>query len=44
MQVCLEVMGIGTGSDNWFVKDLPLFIAFVVLAAYTYSSGLRRPR
>ena len=31
------------GSDNWFVKDLPLFIAFAVLAAYTYSSGLRAP-
>jgi SSS family solute:Na+ symporter len=43
MQVVLEVMGIGTGSDNWFVKDLPLFVAFLVLAAYTYSSGLRAP-
>ena len=43
MQVVLEVMGIGTDSDNWFVKDLPLFIAFAVLAAYTYSSGLRAP-
>ena len=43
MQVVLEVMGIGGDSDNWFVKDLPLFIAFVVLAAYTYSSGLRAP-
>ena len=43
MQVVLQVMGIGTGSSNWFVKDLPLFIAFVVLAAYTYSSGLRAP-
>jgi solute:Na+ symporter, SSS family len=43
MQVVLQVMGIGTGSDSWFVKDLPLFIAFVVLAAYTYSSGLRAP-
>ncbi|MDF1604381.1 sodium:solute symporter [Nocardioides sp. YIM 152315] len=43
MQVVLEVMGVGTDSDNWFVKDLPLFIAFVVLAAYTYSSGLRAP-
>ena len=43
MQVVLQVMGIGTGSDNWFVKDLPLFIAFAVLAAYTYSSGLRAP-
>ena len=43
MQVVLEVMGIGSGSDNWFVKDLPLFVAFAVLAAYTYSSGLRAP-
>ena len=43
MQVVLEVMGIGTDTDNWFVKDLPLFLAFAVLAAYTYSSGLRAP-
>ncbi|MCW2792239.1 MAG: Na+/solute symporter [Nocardioides sp.] len=43
MQVVLEVMGIGSDSDNWLVKDLPLFIAFAVLAAYTYSSGLRAP-
>jgi SSS family solute:Na+ symporter len=43
MQVVLEVMGIGTDSDNWVIKDIPLFIAFVVLAAYTYSSGLRAP-
>jgi len=43
MQVVLQVMGIGSENDNWFVKDLPLFIAFAVLAAYTYSSGLRAP-
>lgn len=43
IEVVLQVMGIGTDSDNWFVKDLPLFIAFAVLAAYTYSSGLRAP-
>ncbi len=43
IEVVLEVMGIGTDDSNWFVKDLPLFIAFVVLAAYTYSSGLRAP-
>ncbi|KQW47705.1 sodium:solute symporter [Nocardioides sp. Root1257] len=43
MQVVLQVMGIGTDTGSWFVKDLPLFIAFVVLAAYTYSSGLRAP-
>ncbi|GAA1159752.1 monocarboxylate uptake permease MctP [Nocardioides aquiterrae] len=44
MQVVLQVMGIGADeTSNWFVKDLPLFVAFVVLAAYTYSSGLRAP-
>jgi SSS family solute:Na+ symporter len=43
MQVVLEVMGLQSSSDNWFIKDLPLFIAFVILAAYTYSSGLRAP-
>ena len=43
IQVVLEVMGIGTGGGSWVSKDLPLFIAFAVLAAYTYSSGLRAP-
>ncbi len=43
MQVVLDVMGLKPDSDNWFLKDLPLFVAFVVLAAYTYSSGLRAP-
>ncbi|HET6699506.1 MAG TPA: sodium:solute symporter, partial [Nocardioidaceae bacterium] len=43
IQVVLEVMGIGTNGDSWFARDLPLFIAFAVLAAYTYSSGLRAP-
>ncbi|HVX46378.1 MAG TPA: sodium:solute symporter [Mycobacteriales bacterium] len=42
IQAVLEVMGLG-GSGNAFSKDLPLFIAFAVLAAYTYSSGLRAP-
>ena len=43
IQVVLDVMGMGQDSDNWIVKDMPLFIAFVILAAYTYSSGLRAP-
>ena len=43
IQVVLDVMGMGQDSANWFVKDLPLFVAFIVLAAYTYSSGLRAP-
>ena len=42
IQAVLEVAGIG-GSDNWLAQDLPLFVAFAVLAAYTYSSGLRAP-
>ncbi|EDY44217.1 monocarboxylate uptake permease MctP [Streptomyces sp. SPB074] len=44
IQAVLDVMGVGGGEDtNWFVKDLPLLIAFAVLAAYTYSAGLRAP-
>ncbi|HEX8780433.1 MAG TPA: sodium:solute symporter, partial [Nocardioides sp.] len=43
IQVVLDVMGMGQDSDNWVIKDLPLFVAFVILAAYTYSSGLRAP-
>jgi solute:Na+ symporter, SSS family len=42
IQSVLQVAGF-SGNGNWFLKDLPLFIAFLVLAAYTYSSGLRAP-
>jgi solute:Na+ symporter, SSS family len=42
IQAVLEVTGLG-GSGNIIAKDLPLFIAFAVLAAYTYASGLRAP-
>ena len=42
IQAVLEVVGLGSG-DSVVAKDLPLFIAFVLLAAYTYSSGLRAP-
>jgi SSS family solute:Na+ symporter len=42
IQAVLDTMGLG-GSGNWFIRDLPLIIAFAVLAAYTYSSGLRAP-
>lgn len=38
----LTVLGLGGGA-NGFVQDLPLIIAFVVLAAYTYTAGLRAP-
>ena len=40
LEAVLRTMGInGTG----FVGHLPLFIAFLVLALYTYKSGLRAP-
>ncbi|MEY9935959.1 monocarboxylate uptake permease MctP [Streptacidiphilus sp. MAP5-3] len=41
IQAVLTTMHVG-GSSGWS-KDLPLLIAFAVLAAYTYSSGLRAP-
>jgi solute:Na+ symporter, SSS family len=41
MQVVIEAMGIG-GSGG-VAGDLPLVIAFVILAVYTYTSGLRAP-
>ncbi len=40
MQVVIGAMGVETSG---FVGDLPLIIAFVILAAFTYSSGLRAP-
>jgi solute:Na+ symporter, SSS family len=40
LQVVIGAMGVtGTG----LAADLPLLIAFVILAAFTYSSGLRAP-
>ncbi len=40
LQVVIGGMGVsGTG----YTGDLPLVIAFIVLAAFTYSSGLRAP-
>src|SRR3982751_567365 len=42
IQAVLAVAGVG-GSGGWLAKDLPLLIAFVLLAAYTYTSGLRAP-
>jgi solute:Na+ symporter, SSS family len=38
----LIVLGVGS-SSNTFLKDLPLIIAFIILAAYTYLAGLRAP-
>ncbi|MGH3366463.1 MAG: monocarboxylate uptake permease MctP [Nocardioidaceae bacterium] len=44
IQVVLDVMGLGGDANaSLLERELPLVIAFVVLAAYTYSSGLRAP-
>ena len=40
LQVVIGAMGV-TGQG--FTGDIPLIIAFVILAAFTYSSGLRAP-
>src|SRR6202042_2097716 len=39
----LTAMGIGGTSANPLIRDLPLIIAFAVVAAYTYLAGLRAP-
>jgi len=36
------IAGMGVQSIGW-LADLPLVIAFIVLAAFTYTSGLRAP-
>jgi solute:Na+ symporter, SSS family len=42
IKAVLAVLGLGSGA-NAFTQDLPLIIAFAVLAAYTYTAGLRAP-
>jgi len=42
IQAVLDSVGFG-GNSNAVIRDLPLLLAFAVLAAYTYSSGLRAP-
>jgi SSS family solute:Na+ symporter len=40
MQVVIGAMGV---SGEGVIGDLPLIIAFIILAAFTYTSGLRAP-
>src|SRR5215471_148086 len=40
LQVVIGGMGV---SGEGYSGDLPLFFAFIILAAFTYSSGLRAP-
>ncbi|TYB37107.1 sodium:solute symporter [Micromonospora sp. AP08] len=48
--IALQLVGIesvlktmGVTGDNAFARHLPIIIAFAILAAYTYQSGLRAP-
>jgi SSS family solute:Na+ symporter len=44
LEVVFGSLGIGgSAASNWLMRDLPLLVAFGVLAVYTYSSGLRAP-
>jgi SSS family solute:Na+ symporter len=40
LEVVIGAMGLPTGG---LIGDLPLIIAFIILAAFTYTSGLRAP-
>jgi solute:Na+ symporter, SSS family len=40
LEVVIGAMGLPTGG---FLGDIPLIVAFVILAAFTYTSGLRAP-
>nr|WP_221383215.1 sodium:solute symporter family protein [Actinoplanes polyasparticus] len=41
IEAALKTMGLV--GDSGFTRHLPILIAFAILAAYTYSSGLRAP-
>ena len=41
LQVVIGAMGVGAGGG--LAGDIPLIIAFLILAAFTYTSGLRAP-
>jgi solute:Na+ symporter, SSS family len=43
IEAVLTVLGVGGTSHNTLINDLPLLIAFLVLAVYTYLAGLRAP-
>lgn len=44
LEIVFASLGLDGGEGaNWFQKDLPLLVAFAVLAVYTYSSGIRAP-
>ena len=38
----IVIAALGVGSTGW-LGEVPLIVAFVILAAFTYTSGLRAP-
>jgi solute:Na+ symporter, SSS family len=43
IQAVLTVLGVGGSSSSTIIRDLPLLVAFGLLAAYTLVSGIRAP-
>src|SRR5205807_4224485 len=44
IQISIAALGIPTVIQVFGLNlDIPLIVAFIILAAYTYSSGLRAP-
>jgi solute:Na+ symporter, SSS family len=43
IEAVLAVLGFGGSSSNLLVRDLPLIVAFLIVATYTYLAGLRAP-
>jgi solute:Na+ symporter, SSS family len=43
IEAVLTVLGVGGSSGDLLLRDLPLAIAFIIVAFYTYLAGLRAP-
>ena len=43
IQIALQFLGVPNYNFLGVSLDIPLFVAFIILAAYTYTSGLRAP-
>jgi solute:Na+ symporter, SSS family len=43
IQAVLTVLGVGGTSSSPVIRDLPLLVAFTLLAGYTFVSGMRAP-
>jgi solute:Na+ symporter, SSS family len=43
IEAVVTVMGFGSNSKNPLIQNIPLIIAFIIVAAYTFLAGLRAP-